>query len=432
MSRLSVDTKTIHIRGMFCVHCEETIRKALLALPGVESADVSWEKEIAVVAGDPSLWDDGLIRKTIEDAGYEVIPSGESRMQIASILVILLALWVIANHLGWTQVFNLFPRIETSLSIGALFMTGLLTSVHCLAMCGGINLTQSVMASSQKQKILRSNVLYHTGRVLSYTLIGAIAGGIGSVLSLSGIFKGFVAVTAGIAMLIMALNMLGVFRFLRKLRPKFSGKTHASLFARIKSGSSFLIGLLNGLMPCGPLQAMQLYALSTGSILQGAFSMLAFSLGTVPLMFGFGLISSKLNRKYSRVMLTVSAMLIFIMGLNILGNGLALSGVSLPQKNTSAMIQAMQDEGVQTLRTEIDYGSYPAVRVKAGIPVDWTIIVPEGKLNGCNGEILIPAYQIDVVLQEGKNTISFLPEQPGTISYSCWMGMIRSTIEITE
>lgn len=432
MSRLSVDTKTIHIRGMFCVHCEETIRKALLALPCVKSADVSWEKEIAVVTGDPSLWDDGLIRKTIEDAGYQVIPSGESRMQIASILVILLALWVIANHLGWTQVFNLFPRIETSLGIGALFLTGLLTSVHCLAMCGGINLTQSVMASSRKQKILRSNVLYHTGRVLSYTLIGAIAGGIGSVLSLSGVFKGFVAVLAGIAMLVMALNMLSVFRFLRKLWPKFSGKTHASLFARIKSGSSFLIGLLNGLMPCGPLQAMQLYALSTGSILQGALSMLAFSLGTVPLMFGFGLISSKLNRKYSQVMLTVSAMLIFVMGLNMLGNGLALSGVSLPQRSASAMIQAMQDEGVQTLRTEIDYGSYPAVRVKAGIPVDWTIIVPEGKLNGCNGEILIPAYQIDVVLQEGKNTISFLPEQPGTISYSCWMGMIRSTIEITE
>jgi plastocyanin domain-containing protein len=125
-------------------------------------------------------------------------------------------------------------------------------------------------------------------------------------------------------------------------------------------------------------------------------------------------------------------MLIFVMGLNMLGNGLALSGVSLPQRNASAVIQAMQDEGVQTLRTEIDYGSYPAVRVKAGIPVDWTIIVPEGKLNGCNGEILIPAYQIDVVLQEGENSISFLPEQPGTISYSCWMGMIRSTIEITE
>ena len=346
--------------------------------------------------------------------------------------MILLAFWAIASHLGWTQVFNLFPRIEVSLSIGALFLTGLLTSVHCLAMCGGINLTQSVMASADKQKMLRSNILYHAGRVLSYTLIGAVAGGIGRALSLSGIFKGLIAVLAGTAMLVMALNMLGMFRPLRKLHPRLSGKTHSSLLVRVKSGSSFMIGLLNGLMPCGPLQAMQLYALSTGSILKGAASMLAFSLGTVPLMFGFGLISSKLNRKYSRVMLTVSAMLIFVMGLNMLGNGLALSGISLPQRNTASVIQAMQNDGSQTLRTEIDYGSYPSVRVKAGIPVDWTIIVPKGKLNGCNGEILIPAYQIDLILQEGENPISFLPEQPGTISYSCWMGMIRSTIEVTD
>ena len=53
-------------------------------------------------------------------------------------------------------------------------------------------------------------------------------------------------------------------------------------------------------------------------------------------------------------------------------------------------------------------------------------------LDSCNGEILIPAYQIDVVLQEGENSVSFFPEQPGTISYSCWMGMIRSMIEVTD
>ena len=58
--------------------------------------------------------------------------------------------------------------------------------------------------------------------------------------------------------------------------------------------------------------------------------------------------------------------------------------------------------------------------------------VPEGKLNGCNGEILIPANQIDLVLREGENHIAFLPEQPGIVSYSCWMGMIRKTIEVTD
>lgn len=162
-----------------------------------------------------------------------------------------------------------------------------------------------------------------------------------------------------------------------------------------------------------------------------ALSMLVFSLGTVPLMLGFGLISGRLNRKYSRVMLTVSALVIFVMGLNMVGNGLALSGVALPQGSSNAAVTAMQGDGVQTLRTEIDFGSYPSVRVQAGVPVEWTIVVLEGKLNGCNGKLRIPAFDLDVVLHEGDNPVTFLPETAGTFPYSCWMGMIHATIEVT-
>lgn len=415
---------------MFCTHCEETIRKALLSVPGVLSAEVSWEREQAVVRYDPEQADASALRKSIEDAGYEVASSGEARMQIASLLVLLLAMYIIARRMGLTQVFSFFPRAEASLGIGALFVTGLLTSVHCIAMCGGINLTQSVAAASGRRSILRANALYQCGRVLSYTLVGAAAGGIGSVLSFGGAMKGAVAVLAGLAMLVMALNMLGVFRVLRRIR--MPAALRPVLHRRAGGGSSFVIGLLNGLMPCGPLQAMQIYALSTGSAALGALSMLSFSLGTVPLMLGFGLISGRLNRKYRRVMLTVSAMLIFVMGLNMVGNGLALSGVALSQKSDGAVVTAMQEGDRQTLRTAIDYGSYPSVRVRAGIPVDWTLIVPEGKLNGCNGELQIPAYDLDVVLKEGENLVSFLPEETGTFPYSCWMGMIQAMIEVMD
>ncbi|MGN0754496.1 MAG: sulfite exporter TauE/SafE family protein, partial [Aristaeellaceae bacterium] len=302
----------------------------------------------------------------------------------------------------------------------------------CIAMCGGINLTQSVAAASCRRSILRANALYQCGRVLSYTLVGAAAGGIGSVIALGGALKGAVAVLAGLAMLVMALNMLGAFRLLKRFRLHLPSGLHAALMGRAGAGSSFLIGILNGFMPCGPLQAMQIYALSTGSALLGALSMLSFSLGTVPLMLGFGLISARLNRKYRRVMLTVSALLIFVMGLNMVGNGLALSGVSLPQRSNGAAVTAMQEGDRQTLRTEIDFGSYPSVRVRAGIPVDWTLVVPEGKLNGCNGELRIPAYDLDVILKEGENLITFLPEEAGIFPYSCWMGMIQATIEVTE
>ena len=79
-----------------------------------------------------------------------------------------------------------------------------------------------------------------------------------------------------------------------------------------------VIWLLNAFLPCGPLQSMHIYALSTGSVLRGALSMLLFSLGTVPLMLGLGLFSGRLNRKKAGIMLTVSALLIFVMGIHMM------------------------------------------------------------------------------------------------------------------
>ena len=223
--------------------------------------------------------------------------------------------------------------------------------------------------------------------------------------------------------------MLGGFKPLRRFHFTLSTKIYSGFSERIKANSSFVIGLLNGLMPCGPLQSMQIYALSAGSAPRGALSMLVFSLGTVPLMLGFGLVSGRLNRKYTQVMLKVSALLIFVMGLNMVGNGFSLSGVSVSRVNSARAVTGIQSDGIQILRTEIDYGSYPAVKVKAGVPVRWSIIVPEEKLNGCNGEILIPALDVDLVLHAGENILEFTAGEPGVIPYSCWMGMIRSTIE---
>ncbi len=234
-------------------------------------------------------------------------------------------------------------------------------------------------------------------------------------------------------MIVMSLNMLGIFAPLRKFNIRIPKKI-AEVINKIKNGkSSFVIGLLNGLMPCGPLQSMQIYALSTGSFLGGAISMFLFSLGTVPLMFGFGAIASKLNKKFTSKMLTVSAIIIFILGLGMLKNGFSLSGINVlgmasnDNENTAVLFQDYQE-----IKTEIDYGEYEAITVKKGIPVKWNMYVPEGKLNGCNGEIVIPKFNIDIKLQEGDNIIEFTPNEVGSIPYSCWMGMINSTINVIE
>lgn len=420
-------TYVIPVEEMFCENCEKRITGKLSSIDGVSACKASYERSEVWVTCDGSVSRKTLVEE-IASLGYSEKKGNQRTVQIVSILMIILAMYLILNHLGLLNIFNIFPTIESTVELPFLFVIGLLTSVHCIAMCGGINLTQSVNAAQKKEKTLKSNLLYNLGRVISYTVIGGIAGAVGSVLSSGGSFKGIVAIIAGAIMLLMALRMLGIFRSLRKLRLPIPKKLAVGYAKLIRGRSSFFIGLLNGLIPCGPLQSMQIYALSTGSFLLGALSMLLFSLGTVPLMFGFGFISGKLNAKYTRYMLTVSAVLIFVMGLSMLTNGLSLSGLNVPKAVSEQPKEAVMSGDIQTVTTEVDYGSYEPFIVKSSIPVEWTIIVPEDKLNGCNGEIIVPAYDIDVKLHEGENTVTFTPQKTGTVSYTCWMGMIKSNI----
>ena len=128
-----------------------------------------------------------------------------------------------------------------------------------------------------------------------------------------------------------------------------------------------------------------------------------------------------------------SAALVLAMGVNTLASGLALAGAV-----TSAAIRTGKDGaaivqgGVQYVRSELDYGGYPVITVQAGIPVEWTIHAEKDRINSCNHEIYIPKFDLSVTLEPGDNLIRFTPDTAGSIPYTCWMGMIRSTIYVTD
>ncbi|MDF2804149.1 MAG: heavy metal transporter [Anaerocolumna sp.] len=427
------------VEGMSCAHCELTIEEALQKLKGISNCKASFGKGQVIVSFDDSITTLKEIKSAISNAGYECVEKEEKSQgekgQILYILIILLGGYVILKHLGVLNIFNFFPTIQSNAGYGMLFLIGLLTSLHCVAMCGGINLAQSVNSSDKVSSPFVPNILYNLGRVISYTIVGGIVGGVGAAVNPGGGFRGIVAVFAGVFMIIMGLNMLNIFPWLRRFNlrmPKFISKRINK--KKHTSKSSLYIGLLNGLMPCGPLQSMQLYALSTGSILTGALSMFLFSLGTVPLMFILGALSSKINKKFTEKMLSICAILVVILGVGMLNNGLALSGVAMPSitNSQSTANEAIVSKDIQTITTPLDYGRYPALVVKNNIPVKWTITAKKGVINGCNNEIIIPEYDLVVQLKEGDNIIEFIPTKTGTFSYSCWMGMIRSSITVTD
>ncbi|WP_419823348.1 sulfite exporter TauE/SafE family protein [Anoxybacterium hadale] len=435
--------KKIRIGGMTCISCQNKIERKLNNTAGIESATVDYAKGIANVIYHPDMVTLKEIAAVIERMDYKVLADNQTtaddKTRAVGFVILILSLFMLLQQFGLTNFFSSFPLAEEGMGYGMLFLIGLLTSVHCVAMCGGINLSQCIpqveRPASGPLASMGPSFLYNLGRIISYTVIGGLVGALGGVISFSGVFKGVVQLAAGVFMVIMGINMLGLFPSLRKLTPHmpriFASKINEE---KGRSKSPLYVGLLNGLMPCGPLQAMQLYALSTGSMTQGALSMLLFSLGTVPLMFGLGALSSVLSKKFTRKVMTAGAVLVVVLGLSMFSSGMSLSGFSFAGASGSSQggPPVVIENGVQQVSSTLASGGYPAITVQSGIPVRWTIEAPEGSINGCNNRILIPEYNIEYQFQPGENVIEFTPTTSGKFPYSCWMGMIRSSITVVD
>jgi len=465
-------TQKLHIGGMTCISCQNKIEKKLRNTVGVQNANVSYSAGTAIVAYNPDVISLKNIVQIIQKLGYQASSARQkpNASRTVGLLIIIVALYVLLEQFGVLNLLVPSQLAQANMGYGMLFVIGLITSVHCVAMCGGINLSQCIqggvrrpdqvsnadnaLASSrygqlaseggqQKKQAsrvsaLRPAILYNLGRVISYTVVGFIVGALGSVINFSSTAQGVLKLIAGVFMVIMGVNMLGIFPWLRKLTPRmpkiFARKINSE---KSKSNSPLIVGLLNGLMPCGPLQAMQIYALSTGNPFAGALSMLLFSLGTVPLMFGLGALSSVLSKKFTRKVAMAGAVLVVVLGLSMFTQGWGLSGLSLGSvipraAAASQTVDSTVTDGVQVVKSELSSGKYPAITVQAGIPVKWIINAPEGSINGCNNRMLIPEYDIEYEFKTGENIIEFTPTKAGTFPYSCWMGMIRSTISVTE
>lgn len=441
-------TKKVRISGMTCVSCQNKIERKLQNTYGIQNVQVSYSNETAIVTYDENMITMSEIEAIMEQLDYGIITDNQSastNKKVFGSLILILAMFILMQQMGVTNIFNMFPTAEVGTSFWMLFVIGLLTSVHCVTMCGGINLSQCIPQSdidkNSRMAAFRPSFLYNLGRVIAYTVIGGIVGALGSVLTLTGAFRGIIQLVAGVFMIIMGINMLGIFPFMRKLMPRMPRMFAQKIYSKKrKSKNPLIVGLLNGLMPCGPLQAMQIYALSTGSVINGALSMFLFSLGTVPLMFGIGALSSVLTKKFTSKVMTVGAMLVVVLGLSMFSNGFSLSGLSthfMPSADVSDASQInatdiVVKDGYQIVNSTLNAGGYPAITVQEGTPVKWMIDAPQGSINGCNNRMIIPEYNIEYEFKTGENIIEFTPIKTGKISYSCWMGMIRSDITVVE
>lgn len=424
----------IKVYDMTCNSCEGRVERALKKLEGVSTAKASFSAQQVIVEYDNTLCNIKEIKDTIKADGYSV--EDTNGYKLIGIFFVEAAIIFLGSR---TAGFDMNERLNGA-SYLVLFIVGMLTSIHCVGMCGGIMFSQSISKEDTSRfKALQPALLYNLGRIVSYTIIGGIIGALGSVLSLSLSVKAFMQIFAGIFMIIMGSNMAGL-SFFRKFNIRLPW---SACSVKRRPNTPFLVGILNGLMPCGPLQTMQLYALGTGSVVRGALSMFLFSLGTVPLMLTFGAVSGLLSKGYTKKILKMSGFLVIILGL-IMGNrGLALAGKGIPSiadlvrrvtsnsSDEAGLGKAVLKDGFQEINMTVDGSGFtPNVfYVKKNVPVKW--IINGAAINPCNNAIAIPALDREFTVKSGENIVEFTPGDKD-INFSCWMGMIKGQIKVTD
>ena len=210
--------------------------------------------------------------------------------------------------------------------IVAAIVLGLLGSLHCVGMCGPIAL--ALPLNRERVSLAAGGILlYNFGRALTYSIFGMLSGLAGSAVQWAG-GQQVLSITAGIIVLLaLVLGLLGKKSKLPSLIAKPFAKlnqTLGALFRRKRMDALLLIGLLNGILPCGLVYAGLAGAAATGSAWQGALFMFSFGMGTVPAMFALSFFGNRVPetirvklRKAVPVFVGMMALLLVLRGMGL-------------------------------------------------------------------------------------------------------------------
>lgn len=194
---------------------------------------------------------------------------------------------------------------------------------HCIGMCGGIVVaytSSKIEPSSSYLRQTASHLSYNFGRVATYAILGAIFGFLGQVVAFTPTTKGALFVLTGVLMILAGLSLVGNIKFLNSAEWSVSKYSwYQNSFRKLISSKSyisfFLLGMLNGIIPCGLVYSFAIFAASTANPLYGALVMAIFGLATIPALLFLGFVTKFLQRGSLRgTMMKLAAILVIIYG----------------------------------------------------------------------------------------------------------------------
>lgn len=453
----------VPIKGMHCRSCEITLTDRFESLASVKKAEVSLKTKTATLYGK-HLPSPATIEQIVESAGYAVGVEKQpwinkswavyKDVAIGTGLIIILG--IILGYSGLTDIVG--TGNLNSEGVYMALIIGLTAGVStCMALVGGLVLGLSAKhaekhpTATTAQKF-RPHIFFNISRILTFTLLGGLIGAMGSAFQLQGMALGLLTIVVGVVMLALGLQLTNVFPRLSNggltlpagLSRRLGLNTHRD--REYSHKNAVILGALSFFLPCGFTQAMQLYAISTGSFTTGALVMGLFALGTMPGLLGVGALTSAFSGEKAKRFFRIVGVAVVAMALVNLSNGYNLTGFQGPISNAFSGISLGGEDKTDKDAAGVssDYVLKAKYAVASGmIPKEFTIkanqsyvleVEPLEDGVGCMSTVLIPRLNNNIQYLVKGETLSlpFKVGGPGTYKITCAMGVPHATIKVVE
>jgi uncharacterized protein len=342
---LNIKDCEFYVNGMSCASCEITIEKALAKHNIVKEVKATSDyKKVTLKLNDNTKSNMDIsqlqteLNELLKDTGYTLNTTQETQKQLKTkelvsaffIATLTGATFVLLQKLGIVNILN-----ADAITLPFIFLIGIVASLStCMAVVGGLvlSLSSSYAKATGKNKAAPL-VKFHLARIIGFFILGGIMGLLGTAFTLSTTTTFVINLLLFFVMLILGINLLGIFDFTKRLQirmPKVLTKN--TIFKEdTKYLTPVLLGIATFFLPCGFTQSMQFYALTTGSFLEGALTMLVFSLGTLPVLALISIASVKLSKSIQSGLFfkTSGFIVLFFAIFNFLG-ALVAAGVLNP------------------------------------------------------------------------------------------------------
>jgi uncharacterized protein len=336
---------------------------------------------------------------------------------------------------------NLLVILLTGLTVGGL---------TCLAVQGGLLASVIAAREGEVKTDKKKHALYAIGafllsKLLAYTALGFVLGAFGGALTISDTMQTFMQLVAGLYMIAVALNLLQIhplFRYVIIQPPRSLARLVRNQSRSKDIFAPALLGAMTIFIPCGTTLAMETLAISSANPFLGASILGTFILGTMPLFFGIGLVTSLFGEAFQRTSLKLAAVAVIYLGITAVNGAFIAFGFPINSQNIQSMFQSndsAKNDGTyasevpvsQNAEILVTAGGYSPsyIKVKQGSPV--TLKLTSKNAYSCASAFRIPSLRISKNLGANETqSITFTPTSAGKILFSCSMGMFTGVIEV--